>query len=329
VESGIDLWKLVCYDTHPAHPEKNRMQDSNETTALSVETRTPRDKFTQKLTRICEKLDMCSHGLVPWKNDYFGKTGAVETVIEELWVFGSYARGATKCGDLDIIVKINNKALTYLIGRHVSRFFFGGPRDVNVYVGTPEENQSGLKIDDAVLVWKNSNSEWSSAIQGIKPNALAGRHPRYTDAFPIRPEQINLPFRHADIMLRAQHDQLIQWRFTPFPLTLAQNTKSEQAAINRIVKRCKISKRSTKLLPHLLRCFSDLNVDLKSEIDEINDKPVLGNVAILLGNQVSLSPALLDNKKVEAIAVVPHITARGPNGVWWIERGNSHPLRKT
>lgn len=231
------------------------------------------------------------------------------------------------CGDLDIIVKINNKALTYLIGRHVSKFFFGAPRDVNVYVGTPDENQSGLQIEDAILIWSGKKHDWRASIAALKPDPTAGRYVRNTDVFPIRPEQINLPFRHASLMLRAHADEIIKWSFTPFDLNSSTNSASEQLVIDRYWKKCRPSKRSSKLLPHIFRSFNHLAIDFNASINTTQTKPIFGDIAILLGNQVSLSPSLLEQSNIQKIAVVPHLTARGPNGIWWIERGKKHPLQ--
>ena len=70
-------------------------------------TRFPRERFTRSLLAICEKLDAChdrtfdyqSPRSDPW---YLRVEGRVHAKVLGLWAFGSWARGASECGDLDL-----------------------------------------------------------------------------------------------------------------------------------------------------------------------------------------------------------------------------------
>ncbi|WP_455922649.1 hypothetical protein [Pseudomonas putida] len=69
----------------------------------AFEKRHPRARFTKQLSRICHALDAASAHDVAYRlygDEYVSRVAACE-----LWVVGSYARGALLCADLDIVVE--------------------------------------------------------------------------------------------------------------------------------------------------------------------------------------------------------------------------------
>jgi hypothetical protein len=69
--------------------------------------RFPRDRFTRSLLAICEKLDACHDRTFDYKSPnsdpwYLRIEGRVHAKVLSLWAFGSWARGAAECGDLDL-----------------------------------------------------------------------------------------------------------------------------------------------------------------------------------------------------------------------------------
>ena len=67
----------------------------------ALEKRFPRDVFTKKLRRICERLDECATRTISFKHFFFRhRLLTAEVTVKSLWVAGSYARGAAECGDL-------------------------------------------------------------------------------------------------------------------------------------------------------------------------------------------------------------------------------------
>jgi len=112
----------------------------------ALEKRYPRESFTKKLERICQRLDEASIRAIAHK-DFFNKPATSKVEITSLWVVGSYARGAMMCGDLDLVLEYR-----VVEGQHPS------PRTVFLipagFGGRSE--RSGVKNRDERLVILNS-----------------------------------------------------------------------------------------------------------------------------------------------------------------------------
>ena len=161
-----------------------------------MEPRRPRDHFTRVLSRICERLDASSVSEIKWTDRFFKEENRSVVSIRALWVVGSYARGALHCGDLDLVIEATTPEFEGRRGvlpptRAICRSFFKSTPDVRVYVGTPDENTSGLAFDSARLLWSSEQPDWRAAIEAILPDPSAGRFPRPTDAIPLRMEQLD------------------------------------------------------------------------------------------------------------------------------------------
>ncbi|WP_413770025.1 hypothetical protein, partial [Vibrio vulnificus] len=114
------------------------------------EKRYPRESFTKKLIRMCQRLVECSVRTSSHKDIYGEFTG--EITITSMWVVGSYARGAMTCGDLDMVIGVQTKGALPST-RAWARSFFGAPSLVRYYPGNPIENMSGIPFPEAVLIW--------------------------------------------------------------------------------------------------------------------------------------------------------------------------------
>lgn len=79
------------------------------------ENRTPREKFTKALSRICGRLDDQASFEIEDRRALartLVSTGGLKqedarerVEITKLWVVGSYARGVLTCGDLDVLIQ--------------------------------------------------------------------------------------------------------------------------------------------------------------------------------------------------------------------------------
>ena len=73
-----------------------------------------RDRFTRSLTRICEELDNRAWVELDYDHTVAGCVriqGRMQARALCVWAFGSWARGAPFCSDLDLAVWLENKWL--------------------------------------------------------------------------------------------------------------------------------------------------------------------------------------------------------------------------
>jgi hypothetical protein len=111
--------------------------------------------------------------------------------VAALWVTGPYAHGALDCGDLDLVAQVVSEeegALPWPSA--ISRVVIGYATDVHLYIGTPEDNSSGIRFPDARLVWSPAQPDWQAAVSIIAADSVAGGYASRIDALPIRAEQL-------------------------------------------------------------------------------------------------------------------------------------------
>lgn len=299
-----------------------------------MERRRPRDHFTRILKRLCGRLDEASDAQVRWTESIFKKVRQDIVTVRALWVVGSYARGALDCGDLDLVVDATSQSdgpRAWLPpASAICRTFFKSPADVRVYVGTPEKNASGLAFDDARLVWSSEGTDWEAAIDAIPPDPSAKRFHRPTDAIPFRMEQLDTDIDTISELLELERTHELQWEFVPCTDIASEEPQSEDE--NDVVWLASefYGKKTQRLIPHLLRTFRRDTIWprgkwLRKRVDKTGFRN--GGCDILVGRP-PIPYFRLDELPTSQIAVFPHLTQRGPNGVWLLGRGDEHPLLK-
>lgn len=145
-----------------------------------------RDKATRILERICTAAD----------------SGQLPVEIREVWVFGSYARGALEPGDLDLIVvhgeadpeltarwnaEARRKARNYVHELYYARLKLSSlvraslrrpGEHVDILTGDSVDSIANennvLRTSDRVLLWSTSDRAWQAKLSAIKPDSSAG-----------------------------------------------------------------------------------------------------------------------------------------------------------
>jgi hypothetical protein len=295
-------------------------------TLQADEKRYPRDKFTKQLVRICKALDEVSIRDISY--DLYGTTATCHLEATELWVVGSYARGALACGDLDVIVSFAATGAGLPMPKVLSRAFFGATPGVRFYSGTPEVNRSGAVFPDAVLIWSIQDCDWQARIDSIMPDPTAGRAARDTDSVPLRAEQMRFPSCTLNDVARWERDGILEWNFVPLDNGLLSAIPPQEiGSKERQLFECitGMGQKTLDLIPAVWRVMrkTEPGASWKAAVSE---KATLrcGGTLIHVG-----APALdlthFENAKVRQLMLVPHRTARGPNGMWLIRRGPRHP----
>ena len=291
--------------------------------------RLERDVFTRKLVRICERLDEASER--EFTDKFMGKRKTKRGRITTLWVVGSYARGASHCGDLDLVFQYEHLSACGLPYSHtIARAFFGSLPYVRPYLGTPDENRSGIAFPDAICIWHGPGCDWRSAIAVIQVNPAAGRAPRASDAIPFVSEQLAGAVGKWEEWVVLRDQGVLAWEFLPFDLSRPVPAdhpclKRKRGAPGWYMK--DVGKKSQQILTLLGepmqtiepfgRWFSP-NLAIKNELQ-------CGATLVVMGFPGVPLARMENNLSVRQLLIVPHITKRGPNGAWLIKRGPNHP----
>lgn len=271
---------------------------------------------------------------ITWKDRFFNEIHLTTVSIRTLWVVGSYARGALECGDLDLVldftVKSDERRAETPPTSAINRSFFNSPADVRVYVGTPTENTSKVEFGDARPIWSAEKSDWRSAIASIRPDPTATRFARSADSIPFRREQLDVFDDTIEELLELEKSRVLKWQFIPFTEADLPETQSDDE--RRFIRHCTAlcGKQTQRLVPHLLQTFRQQTVWPKGlwqyrglEKTEFRN----GGCDVFVGRPY-IPLARLNDLATTEIALSPHLTKRGPNGIWIIGRGIEHELVK-
>lgn len=301
------------------------------------ENRTPREKFTKALIRMCARLDVQASFEIE-DNDEFTRrlvsSGHMrreeirERVdIAALWVVGSYARGALTCGDLDVVIQTRRidgqeRRVNY---RHLLKPAFGHVPHLRVYEGTPDKNSSRVAFPDAVRIW-TPGLDWRQALASIKPDPAAQRVARDTDIVPLRAEQLYGGFETADDLAKLYHSGELTWRFLPFSeaVELGELSDTEQ----HLLERYRWGRKTRALIPYLLQY---LRANLLTDLDVVSRHD--GATLEVHGAHVAMGRPYPNHYRLNAMScsrvlAIPHISKRGPNGIWELRRDRNHLLER-
>jgi hypothetical protein len=272
---------------------------------------------------MCERLDTQSGFTVSRYDRFLRRKLTSQVAICDLWVVGSYARGASECGDLDVLVFVKCD-VAQPHPHEIAKEAFGRLVDVRFYVGTPQENSSGVPFPEAVHLWGNG-VEWRSAIASIREEPAATRFSRPTDAIPLRSEQLHAQLDSLEEIVGLEREGLLAWQFIPYGAT--PNTPELPDTEKRLERLARSwGKKTQELLPFLLayirRCgMPPTRIEQEAGMRELD----IGGMSIGLGRP-QLPYRQLDELIYSRIALFPHRSRRGPNGIWELRRGKRHPL---
>lgn len=290
----------------------------------SLERRFPRENFTKKLSRMCQRLDEASDRPIEYRS-CAGMMLKTHIYVSALWVVGSYARGSMDCGDLDLVMEITTVGAGAPMPSKVSNLMLGSYQNVRCYNGTPQNNNSGVEFPDSVLVWSGGGCDWKRAIDEIAIDPLAGRAPRASDCIPFRQEQLREYSDGLEYMARLINEHRINARFVPYDVEMLNPNLDELAERNVgfMYMLDHVGSKSRLLLPALWRVmqsYEPRSLWLSTGITDI----VCGNSRIIMGRPALDVDWLSRDPQNKRLVIAPHLSARGPNGAWILTRGIHH-----
>lgn len=313
--------------------------------------RFPRDRFTRTLRKLFERLD--TQGALMFDVAYTPLlsprvAGRVEARVLGVWAVGSYARGAPTCGDLELLVDV---ALRW-DGRtpswddptrsnappdfsKVRKSIFGSYPHVSILDRraalqwkTKDAPDGPLRptfcMDTAVHLY-GTEVDWRQQLDAIEIDPNAGHYPRMHDALPVRIEQTSMDVMECEELVEAKETGVLDWTFVPFE----QRHASSSDLITREEKKYlgwhqRINGRMTnEVAPAALIATRHLRHLVWGES---SDQRVFGDTTIQFRfgpARVSVSDFL--SLQVHTVVLVPHWSARGPNGAWLVTVGPQHP----
>ena len=290
---------------------------------LRAERRRPRESLTRALERIAGRIAAAPTQPVEWDDRRTYARESATVTAKRLWVAGSYARGATVCGDLDLIVELEIEG-PHPPTRTIGSRLFGRSQDTSLYVGTPDRNSANIAFPEARLVWSEASPDWRANLAAIAVDSNAGHFEREMDRLPLRPDQLSTDFEQIERVL-----DLIDARVLTSEFVEATAITDDHAALAAV--RFQADRYGARTADALRMAVSYLAPRVRAERVHGEERGqlrfVLGGTLVLVG-----SPGLplhrLDSLFHDALALVPHRSRRGPNGIWLIRRGPEHPVEK-
>ncbi|MCJ1884232.1 hypothetical protein LNN38_05160 [Pseudomonas sp. LA21] len=290
---------------------------------VATEKRYPRASFGRKLERICSRLDESSERVVEHVDPLGGKQ-LPHIAISSLWVVGSYARGALECGDLDLVMEYSSWDGWLPSNGKICKTFFGTLPLVRYYCGTPDKNTSGVVFPDAVLVWSGKGCDWKGALDSIQIDPTAGRAARETDCVPLRGEQLRCyGGEMVEVAELIQHG-VLESEFIPFEGEILSPLRDDEMEASERRRFVNLGKKSQELIAPLYRLMQQRE-PWGEWSRTSNSEMHCGGSVVRLGRP-HLEVSCFDNDPTKyQLLLVPHLSARGPNGAWILKRGANHP----
>ena len=296
---------------------------------MTDEKRRLRTSFTRSLQRIVERIEKTSEFKVEWYDALFRQKEKTRFCVKALWVFGSWAKGALYCGDLDLMVDVEVTEGRLPMTSTLSRVLIKGARDVRLYVGKPEENTSGVPVEDAVLIWSVSDKNWKKNIAEIKPNPSAERFSRKIDSLPFRSEQLCEELDTLEKLVDLKNEEILDWLWVPVTDLESASIHWSGSAVSfyeRLKHNC--GKKTFEAMRSIIDWF-EINDPIQTwNYDHFSKAAFTINGTFIHAGRPSIDLWRLDHHSRSALMLVPHFTKRGPNGIWIIHRGPKHKLER-
>jgi hypothetical protein len=296
---------------------------------MADEHRRQRTSFTRSLQRIAERIDKTSEFEVEWYDDLI--RGKEKTIfrVKTLWAFGSWAKGALYCGDLDLIADVEVIEGYLPMTPTLRSVLIKGARDVRLYVGTPEKNNSGVAVEEAVLIWSDSDRSWKKNIAEIKPDPSAERFVRKIDAIPLRSEQLYAQIDVLEKVVNLKDEDILDWMWAPITNFNLDSTHWSETAVSFYERLEGLTGKKTREAMKFIIDWFEINDPIQTwNFDHSSRASFFINGNYVHAGRPSIDLRRLDHHSCSGLMLVPHFTKRGPNGIWTIRRGTKHKLEK-
>lgn len=297
--------------------------------------RLPRAYFTKRLAAMLTAVDSNPERTFQFNDAFKWEDPRIleaRVRLKRVWVYGSFARGAETCGDLDVDIEVDylpvgaddlRRPPQHLVGRA----FWGNQRRVSVSVAMDASvklTAIGKRIHrERVLVWE-AGLDWRKRVEGISSSHTAGRHARLLGLLPFSKDRLRLSSVEAtDLALAMKHLVLVSHcRPIDGGGEVARLRKDEAWALEALGR---LRGRQANVA-----AASVLPVCRQLEMEQGAPPPCWTyglETVVWCGHELHLGTAdfgvrVLDRRpELVGFVMVPFLTARGPNGAWFVSRG--------
>lgn len=293
--------------------------------------RTPRETFTRALQRICRAIAEQPVIWGKWKDQQLGKEMRGTVRIENIWAVGSWAQGVSTCGDLDLVVQYVQKEGSPIPKDIMKQIIVKRAKNVRVYLGTPQENTSGIPFPNPKLMWSCDQDDWEKNIRAVKEVPSTTCQVRRTDDLPLRGEQVRMGWGEDLTLLLDLRDQgIISWEWIESdslilsPSTWHPKTQRQWKILQRLSGAS--TGQALGMVLHWLES-KGLNPEQDFPLLRLSSAEFIVDETFIRIGRPRASVEALNKKSCARLVLVPHRTRRGPNGLWVIKRGPNHPLQ--
>lgn len=297
---------------------------------MTDERRRPRQSFTRALKKIAERIDAQDVYTIDYYNDLLRQSERTVFRVNALWAFGSWAKGALECGDLDLMADISLIEGYMPFDSVICRVLIKRARDVRLYIGTPEKNSSRAILKDAVLIWSPGNRDWKANINDIKPDPTVKRYKRPTDVLPLRNEQLYTELEELENLIAQRKQGVLTWDWHPFQASAPCSDRwspDGKSLLDRVSHR-RTGKKICAALALVIDWFEKNGPVQTWRWDDDSRAAFWVNGIRTHIGRPTVYHGWLDHHSCSGMMLVPHLSSRGPNGIWHIRRGKKHPLER-
>lgn len=291
-----------------------------------------RESLLPKLARVVARLERQRSYEAEWKNPLLrDRPQRGSFTLLALYVFGSFARGAPTCGDLDLIVVIRRDAGDVAPDHVVAPKVKGAMPNVDLVVALEADRAAKLaQFPEARLVWSAEAPDWSANVAAIGVVPSAGHFARKTDAFPLSLRQ--LAFRDLEqaeaVVDRIEARELVS-HWVPLD-AISPASEGWPRELRHFLRpnAHRLGRASSAILPYVLQWMATrVGAHAFRRGSGVRGYVHVNGLRAHLGRP-ALDASALDRIDVSALVLAPHRSARYPEGLWVLERGENHPCVK-
>ena len=281
-----------------------------------------REILTKKIVRIIETIE----------------SGNTPMPIRKLWIFGSYARGALECGDLDIALVVNQPNQEWLsdhVGpgwiweqynrfeRHVKNSIKKRGERIDIIIMTKEESVieffNSVPVKDAILIWSEKDPDWQTKLYSIQPDPKASRFKR---PYPIDLKRTGTSRDTMEKFVWLVDHNFLKMETINIDLIRPKISDHYRRYLDHISKMR--GKASIKVIPYGLDWLRKEKKRVPRYLHSNTEiKSITGSHFVHIG-KIEFGYALgwlYSYKKARKLCLIPHLRKRSKNEMFVIERG--------
>lgn len=290
--------------------------------------RKPRAYWERKLETLLAGITAEPKRVYPWREKWQWPPPAYHDgvfIVSEVHVFGSFARGAAECGDLDILVVIVASKGARPSSSTVKKLLFGRPQRVQVFVDYQDTDTYRKHFPEHRLVWSQTSPDLKANLAGLGIVAGAGRFARKTDALPFPLEAFRAMRNEGEELVDAIEAGEVTSTVIPLESVAVDRDRwsSHQQHIARIFVEEAGAKTRQLAFPVLQYVFDTATSEPYYWHGSDRSHIHVNGVAAWVG-RCALADWMLDRLDTTTVVLVPHQSRRWKTAIWKLERGPEH-----